>query len=53
MGALPRSLPVRDKRTDGTIEAVRKLQAQGHAIKVVVRQLGISRSTVDRYWVSG
>ncbi|MGF6167091.1 helix-turn-helix domain-containing protein [Pseudomonas sp. CP4] len=42
---------VRGKRADETMEAVRKLQAEGHAKMVVVRQLGVSRSTVDKYWL--
>lgn len=42
---------VRGKRADETMEAVRKLQAEGLAKMVVVRQLGVSRSTVDKYWL--
>lgn len=42
---------VRGKRADETMEAVRKLQAEGHPKMVVVRQLGVSRSTVDKYWL--
>ncbi|MDD1965915.1 helix-turn-helix domain-containing protein [Pseudomonas putida] len=42
---------VRGKRADETMGAVRKLQAEGLAKMMVVRQLGISRSTVDKYWV--
>jgi transcriptional regulator with XRE-family HTH domain len=55
-----RSLPqesavrgVRGKRADETMEAIRKLQAEGHPKMVVVRQLGVSRSTVDKYWLQG
>lgn len=44
---------VRGKRADETMEAVRKLQAEGLAKMMVVRQLGVSRSTVDKYWVKG
>lgn len=44
---------VRGKRADETMEAVRKLQAEGHPKMVVVRQLGVSRSTVDKYWMKG
>lgn len=42
---------VRGKRADDTKEAVRRLQAEGHAKMVVVRHLGVSRSTVDKYWL--
>ncbi|BCS45647.1 MULTISPECIES: transcriptional regulator [Pseudomonas syringae group genomosp. 2] len=42
---------VRGKRADETMGAVRKLQAEGLAKMVVVRQLGVSRSTVDKYWL--
>lgn len=44
---------VRGKRADETMEAVRKLQAEGNPKMVVVRQLGVSRSTVDKYWMKG
>ncbi|CRM19243.1 transcriptional regulator [Pseudomonas sp. 35 E 8] len=44
---------VRGKRADETMEAVRKLQAEGHPKMLVVRQLGVSRSTVDKYWLKG
>ncbi len=44
---------VRGKRADETMKAVQKLQVEGHAKMVVVRQLGISRSTVDKYWLKG
>ncbi|MEX5497914.1 helix-turn-helix domain-containing protein [Pseudomonas syringae] len=44
---------VRGKRADETMEAVRKLQAEGHPKMVVARQLGVSRSTVDKYWMKG
>lgn len=42
---------VRGKRADETMGAVRKLQAEGLAKMVVVRKLGVSRSTVDKYWL--
>lgn len=41
---------VRGKRATDTREAVLKLQAAGVPKYVVVRKLGVSRSTVDRYW---
>ena len=44
---------VRGTRADETMEAVRKLQAEGLAKMMVVRQLGVSRSTVDKYWLKG
>ncbi|KIY17380.1 transcriptional regulator [Pseudomonas amygdali] len=52
-GALQTSVVrgVRGKRADETMGAVRKLQAEGLAKMVVVRQLGVSRSTVDKYWL--
>lgn len=42
---------VRGKRADETRDAVRKLQAEAKSKMEVVRQLGIARSTVDRYWL--
>jgi len=44
---------VRGKRAGETSEAVRKLQEDGFAKMEIVRQLGIARSTVDRYWSKG
>lgn len=41
---------VRGKRAADTREAILKLQADGAAKSVIVRELGVSRSTVDRYW---
>lgn len=41
---------VRGKRAAETCEAVGKLQAQGMAKMQIVRELGVARSTVDRYW---
>lgn len=42
---------VRGKRADETRAAVQKLQAEGWARMQIVRQLGIGRTTVDRYWL--
>lgn len=42
---------VRGKRADDTRDAVRQLQAKGFGKMEIVRQLGVARSTVDRYWV--
>jgi len=41
---------VRGKRAADTQEAILKLQADGMPKYVIVRKLGVSRSTVDRYW---
>lgn len=41
---------VRGKRAADTREAILKLQADGIPKYVIVRKLGVSRSTVDRYW---
>lgn len=43
---------VRGRRATETGEAVRKLQTGGMTKMEVVRALGVSRSTVDRYWLS-
>ncbi|MGR6450569.1 helix-turn-helix domain-containing protein [Pseudomonas plecoglossicida] len=42
---------VRGMRAGETCEAVRKLQADGMAKMQIVRELGVARSTVDRYWL--
>lgn len=42
---------VRGKRAEETRAAVQKLQAEGWAKMQIVRQLGIGRTTVDRYWI--
>lgn len=42
---------VRGKRADETRAAVQQLQADGWAKMQIVRQLGIGRTTVDRYWI--
>jgi transcriptional regulator with XRE-family HTH domain len=44
------STGVRGKRAEETRAAVLRLQAEGCAKMEVVRQLGIGRTTVDRYW---
>jgi len=44
---------VRGMRAGETCEAVRKLQADGMAKMQIVRELGVARSTVDRYWLKG
>lgn len=41
---------VRGKRAADTREAILKLQANGMPKCGIVRKLGVSRSTVDRYW---
>ncbi|WP_419793336.1 Fis family transcriptional regulator [Pseudomonas palleroniana] len=41
---------VRGKRAADTREAILKLQADAVPKYMVVRKLGVSRSTVDRYW---
>ncbi len=42
---------VRGKRADETRTAVQRLQAEGCKKMEIVRQLGIGRTTVDRYWI--
>ncbi len=42
---------VRGKRADETRDAVRRLQKEAMSKMEVVRELGIARSTVDRYWL--
>jgi len=42
---------VRGKRAEDNRVAVQALQAEGLAKMAIVRKLGISRATVDRYWV--
>lgn len=46
------STGVRGKRANDTRTAVQQLQAEGRAKMEVVRELGIGRTTVDRYWIS-
>jgi transcriptional regulator with XRE-family HTH domain len=41
---------VRGKRAADTRNAIFKLQADGVPKSEIVRKLGVSRSTVDRYW---
>lgn len=41
---------VRGKRPAETCEAVGKLQVQGMAKMQILRELGVARNTVDRYW---
>lgn len=41
---------VRGKRAADTRESILRLQAEGAPKFVIVRKLGVSRSTVDRYW---
>ncbi|WP_040267302.1 helix-turn-helix domain-containing protein [Pseudomonas rhodesiae] len=42
---------VRGKRADDNRSAIQALQVAGLAKTEVVRKLGVSRSTVDRYWL--
>lgn len=42
---------VRGKRADENRSAIQALQAEGLTKMEVVRRLGISRATVDRYWL--
>ena len=42
---------VRGKRADDNRLAIQALQAEGLPKMEVVRRLGLSRATVDRYWV--
>lgn len=41
---------VRGKRAEDNRVAIRALQAEGLAKMEIVRRLGLSRATVDRYW---
>ncbi|WP_460045011.1 helix-turn-helix domain-containing protein [Pseudomonas sp. S2_H01] len=42
---------VRGKRADDNRLAIQMLQAEGLPKMAIVRRLGLSRATVDRYWV--
>lgn len=42
---------VRGRRADDNRSAIRALQAEGLAKMEVVRALGLSRATIDRYWL--
>ncbi|MEQ7919015.1 hypothetical protein ABQX22_07445 [Xanthomonas sp. WHRI 1810A] len=43
---------VRGKRADDNRSAIQALQVAGFAKMEVVRKLGVSRATVDRYWLN-
>lgn len=43
---------VRGKRADDNRSAIQALQVAGFAKTEVVRKLGVSRATVDRYWLN-
>jgi len=42
---------VRGKRAEDNRAAIRALQSEGLAKMEIVRRLGLSRATIDRYWL--